>query len=284
MKLVAAIRAAAHDSPPPAIDGLVAAQSDMAAHGALESELRMAHLLGQCAHESLRFTKVVESLSYSTADRIFVVFRRHFRDLAHAERFVRNPQKLANHVYANRNGNGPPSSGDGFRFRGRGYLQLTGRSNYARFGDRLGIGLVDAPDRATEPGIAWQIAAAYLGTRKKQGKTAFEWADQNNVEAVTLIVNGGTNGFEDRRSRTARALSALRGIRVLPRLKRGAEGDDVELLQRALAAKGFSPGALDGDFGSNTVEAVKTLQAAAGLRADGVVGHDTWIELKPFPS
>jgi putative chitinase len=283
MKLVAAIRAAAHDSPPPAIEGLVAAQTDMAVHGALDSELRMAHLIGQCAHESLRFTKVVESLSYSTADRILVVFRRHFRDLAHAHQFVRNAEKLANHVYANRNGNGPPRSGDGFRFRGRGYLQLTGRSNYARFGDRLGIDLLAAPDRAAEPWIAWRIASAYLGTRKKQGKTAFEWADQNNVEAVTLIVNGGTNGLDDRRSRTASALSALRSITVLPRLKRGAEGDDVARLQRALAAKGFSPGALDGDFGSKTVAAVKAFQAAAGLRADGVVGHDTWNGLKPLP-
>ena len=284
MKLKAAIRAAAHDAPATAIDGLLQVKDEIAGQGALDNELRAAHMIGQCAHESLRFTVVVESLFYTSADRLLQIFGRHFRDRAHAQQFVRNQEKLANHVYANRNGNGPPRSGDGFHYRGRGYLQLTGRSNYTKFGQRLGIDLVGNPGQAAEPAIAWRIAANYLATRKRGGKTAFAWADDNNVEAVTRIVNGGTNGLPDRRSRTAKALNALRGIRVLPQLKKGAEGGHVELLQRALAAKGFSPGAIDGDFGSNTVKAVKAFQKASGLTADGIVGENTWKKLKPLPT
>ena len=175
-------------------------------------------------------------------------------------------------------------SGDGFRFRGRGYLQLTGRSNYRTFGRRVGIDLEADPDQAAEPDTAWLIAASYLANRKRGGKTAFQWADDNNVEAVTRIVNGGINGLADRRHRTARARAALGGVARRPRLKRGDEGDSVELLQRALAAKGFLPGAIDGDFGPKTESAVKAFQAAFGLTADGVVGVKTWKALEPLPS
>lgn len=282
--LKSAVRAAAHDAPKTAIDGLTQVEDKLAELGALDNELRAAHLIGQCAHESLRFTHVVESLSYSTVDRLMQIFGRHFRDRAHAKQFLRNSKKLANHVYANRNGNGSPQSGDGFRFRGRGYLQLTGRSNYRTLGKRIGIDLEADPDKAAEPATAWLIAASYLATRKRGGKTAFQWADDNNVEAVTRIVNGGLNGLMDRINRTARARAALGGIPVQPQLKKGDKGDSVELLQRALAAKGFSPGALDGDFGGNTVKAVKALQASVGLTADGVVGDNTWKALKPLPS
>jgi putative chitinase len=284
MNLASAIRAAAHDAPDVAIDGLSLARDEISRHGALDNDLRAAHMIGQCAHESLRFTRVAESLFYTSVDRLMQIFGRHFRDRSHARQFLRNSRKLANHVYANRMGNGSPRSGDGFRFRGRGYLQLTGRSNYHTFGRRIGIDLEADPDKAAEPATAWLIAASYLANRKRAGKTAFEWADDNNVEAVTRIVNGGINGLADRRHRTARARAALGGIAPRPRLKRSDEGDAVELLQRALAAKGFSPGALDGDFGPRTEGAVKAFQAAVGLTADGVVGVKTWKALEPLPS
>ncbi len=284
MRLRAAIRAAARKAPPDVIDGLLQAEDKIASQGALDNELRAAHMLGQCAHESSSFRTVFENLRYSSADRLLLIFPKYFKSLAQAKPFVRNPQKLANRVYADRMGNGPESSGDGFRYRGRGYLQLTGRENYTKFGKRLGVDLVGKPDLAVKPEIAWQIAAAYLATRKKSGKTAFQWADENNVEAVTLIVNGGTIGLSDRRSRTGKALNALRGLKMLPQLKKGADGADVELLQHALAAKGFSPGTIDGDFGSKTVKAVKAFQKASGLTADGIVGEGTWKKLKPLPS
>lgn len=284
MELSSAIRAAASDAPDTAINGLESVRNEVSGLGALENALRAAHMIGQCAHESARFTRVAESLHYSTVDRLLQIFGRHFRDRAHARQFVGNSQKLANHVYANRMGNGSPRSGDGFRFRGRGYLQLTGRSNYRAAGRRIGIDLEADPDRATEPGTAWLIAANYLATRKRSGKTALQWADQNNVEAVTRIVNGGLNGLPDRRNRTARARAVLSGETPRPLLRKGDKGESVELLQRALAARGFSPGAIDGDFGPGTERAVKAFQTDARLQADGVAGENTWKALEPLPS
>ena len=284
MDLKAAVKAAARDAPRTAIDGLEQVRDKIAEHGALDNELRVAHLIGQCAHESTRFTRVVESLHYTTVDRLMQIFRRHFNSRSHARQFLRNSEKLANHVYANRNGNGSRQSGDGFRFRGRGYLQLTGRSNYRVAGRQIGVDLENNPDLATEPETAWLIAANYLSRRKRGGKTAFQWADENNVEAVTRIVNGGTHGLTDRRNRTARALLALGGIERRPVLRKGDEGDSVALLQRALAAKGFSPGAIDGDFGPKTDRSVKAFQTANNLTVDGVVGEATWKALEPLPS
>ncbi len=284
MKLKSAIRAAARNAPATAVRALHDVRTEVAAQGALDNERRAAHLIGQCAHESASFTRVSESLFYTTAERLVAVFPRHFDDVAQARGFVRDPEKVANYVYGNRMGNGGPRTGDGFRFRGRGYLQLTGRENYRRFGKRIHVDLEGTPDLAAQPATAWLIAASYLANRSRLRKTALEWADDNNVEAVTRIVNGGIHGLEERRRRTGRALSVLEGGTLRPKLKKGAEGHFVEILQNALAAKGFSPGAIDGDFGPKTRIAVKALQGAFGLKVDGVVGEDTWKKLEPLPS
>lgn len=281
MDLRAGVRAAASDAPESAIVGLEAVRDRMATMGALETELRMAHLIGQCAHESLRFTVVSESLFYTTADRAFAIFPRHFRNINHAGEFLRDSEKMANHVYANRNGNGPSESGDGFRFRGRGYLQLTGRANYTVFGNRLGIDLVEKPELAEAPETAWLIAGSFLATRGRAGRLAFDWADRNNVEMVTRIVNGGTHGLADRRLRTARALEGLGGEAPRPTLRLDDVGEAVVILQRALAASGHALGALDGHFGEKTLAAVIAFQSAEGLGPDGVVGSKTWAALAP---
>lgn len=284
MKLKQAVRAAANDAPDSAVEALENVRDAIAQFGALDNERRAAHLIGQCAHESLRFTRVAESLFYTSTNRLMQIFGRHFGSTSQARGFLRNPEKLANRVYANRMGNGSPRSGDGFRYRGRGYLQLTGRSNYRIAGRRLGIDLVANPDLAAEPETAWMIAVGYLATRKRQGRTAFEWADDNNFEAVTRIVNGRTNGIEDRRHRTILALAALGAMQVRPSLQKGDEGDAVELLQRALASRGFSPGAIDGDFGRKTDAQVRAFQRWVGVRANGVVNESTWRALEPLPS
>ncbi|MDA1098243.1 MAG: peptidoglycan-binding protein [Proteobacteria bacterium] len=283
MELASAIRAAAHDAPDTAIAGLEQAEVQIAPQGALGNLLRGANMIGQCAHESVGFTRLSESLFYTTPERLLAVFPRYFHDAAQAAEYVRNAEKLANYVYGNRMGNGPPASGDGYRYRGRGYLQLTGRENYRKFGSRLGLDLEADPEGAMEPATAWLIAASYLATRSWHGKTALEWADDNNVEAVTRIVNGGLNGLADRRHRTSLALAALEGDQVLATLRPGDEGGLVERLQHALSARGFSPGALDGDFGAATENAVKAFQAANGLGNDGVVGANTWAALAPLP-
>ncbi len=281
MDLRAGVRAAAPDAPASAIAGLEAVKARLAKMHAMDSALRMAHLIGQCAHESLRFTLVSESLYYTTADRAFAIFPRYFRNITHAGEFLRDSEKMANHVYAGRNGNGPSESGDGYRFRGRGYLKLTGRANYTVFGKRLGIDLVMHPERAEDPEVAWLVAGSFLATRGRAGRLAFYWADRNNVEMVTRIVNGGTHGLADRRLRTARALEGLSGQVVRPTLGLDDVGDAVVLLQRAVTAGGQALGALDGHYGQRTLAAVIAFQDAEGLLADGVVGEKTWKALEP---
>ena len=146
MDIAAAIRATAPKAPNDAIDGLLSLHDMGDAQGALASSLRGAHLIGQCAHESGGFTRRIESLYYSSGDRIFAVFgRKYFGGITDAEGFAKNQRKLGNHVYANRMGNGDARSGDGFRFRGRGYLQLTGRENYRSLGRRISLDLEASP-------------------------------------------------------------------------------------------------------------------------------------------
>jgi putative chitinase len=285
MELATAIRSAAPNAPARAISGLLSVKSQVEAFGALDTPLRAAHLIGQCAHESGGFTRLVESLYYSSGARIFAVFGpRHFNGIAQANRFARNQQKLANRVYASRMGNGDTASGDGFRYRGRGYLQLTGRSNYRIFGARAGIDLEADPERAAEPATAWAIAASYLANRSRAGKSALAWADEDNVEMVTRIVNGGSNGLDDRRILTARALAALDGGAARPALLIGAEGPAVLQLQQRLSEQGFLPGAIDGDFGPKTEKVLKAFQIRAGLAATGRADTATWQALEQVPS
>ncbi len=192
-----------------AVDGFMAVKEWMDQQGIFDTPERFAHLLGQCAHESTGFTRTVENLNYTTAERIRAVFgKRRFPSLVDAQEYVRQPRLLANKVYGGRMGNTRPD--DGWRYRGHGWLQLTGRDNHRRFGASIGMDLDAKPELASEPEVAWKIAANYLATRSRAGKTALEWADLDNVEMVTRIVNGGLNGLADRRTRTARALAVLK--------------------------------------------------------------------------
>lgn len=274
MNLQAAVQAAAPGAPAGAAAAVVALNPT---DPTLATPLRAAHLIGQCAHESLGFTRSAEALHYTAPERLMAVWPRRFPTRSAALPFLRDPERLANHVYAGRMGNTRP--GDGYRYRGRGWLQLTGRANYRRFGTLLGTDLEGAPDRAAEPGTAWRIAAAYLATRRRMGRSALEWADADKAEMVTRIVNGGLTGLADRRLRTAAALAAL--IDAPTSLRRGDEGPEVLLLQRALAARGFAPGALDGDFGLRTEAALAAFQRQAGLTPDGIAGPDELAALLP---
>ena len=192
-----------------AFHGFMAVKEWLDLRGLLYTPLRLAHLLGQCAHESTGFTRRTENLTYTTAERIRAVFgKRRFPSLVDAQGYVRQPQMLANEVYGGRMGNTRPD--DGWRYRGRGWIQLTGRENYKRFGAPLDLDLDGEPDLASTPAAAWKIATAYLAIRVRAGKTALEWADLNDARMVTRIVNGGLAGLVDRRARTDRALAALR--------------------------------------------------------------------------
>jgi len=281
MDLEAAVRAVAPNAPATAIAGLQAARPGLERIGALASANRAAHLIGQCAHESGGLVRLAESLFYTTPERLMAVWPGRFRSRASALPFLRNPQRLANTVYANRSGNGAPASGDGYRFRGRGYLQLTGRANYADFGPLAGVDLVVEPDRAAEPATAWLIAGHFLARRRRKGRTALEWADTGAIEMVSRIVNGGLHGLADRRELTARALAALQGPAFFATLRRGDSGSAVERLQSALARRNFAPGAIDGDFGPRTERALRNFQTQAGLAVDGIAGPAAWAVLSP---
>lgn len=181
----------------------------------IESRLQVAHLLAQLAHESAEFTRLVESLNYSSAERIVAVWPFRFwvpsakeplrppvrRD---AREFVGNAILLANCVYAGRNGNGNESSGDGWRYRGRGPIQITGRSNYARAGQALGLPLVESPEIVVDPDVGARVAAWYWSDRG-----IGSWADADDLSAVTKRINGGTHGLDDRRRYLQTAKQAL---------------------------------------------------------------------------
>lgn len=162
-------------------------------YGINKTPRRFSHFMAQLAHESANFSKLEENLYYRP-QRLLEVFARYFTDLTHAEQYARNPEKLANRVYANRMGNGDEASEDGYRYRGRGYIQLTGKDNYINIGDRIGKDLVNSPDLVAEdPKIALLVAADYWDSRNINAA-----ADLDDVERVTELINGGHKGLDDR--------------------------------------------------------------------------------------
>ncbi len=203
------------------------------------TDKRLASIFGQCAHESAGFRVRFENLNYSAAG-LKAIFGRHFSSQAERNHFARKPEMIANRVYSNRNGNGSEASGDGWRFRGRGYIQLTGRSNYRISGAAVGVDLESNPEQAANPDIAWMVAVRYMASRKRSSKTLLEWADLSDDLMVTKGINGGTNGLHDRIVNTAKALHALSGK------------TDTAEWQALLLAAGFDPGPIDGLMGPKT--------------------------------
>ena len=169
----------------------------------IDTPLRQAAFVAQCAHESRLFTALEEGLWYRSADRIRAIFRGSVPTLAVAQRLVGNPQALANHVYANRNGNRDEASGDGWRYRGRGLIQLTGRSNYTRAAAELGRPYVDQPDLVLEPADACLTAAWFWNAGKLNAL-----ADASRIDAITRAINGAAMAGADERRRLFEAALA----------------------------------------------------------------------------
>lgn len=155
--------------------------------------------LGQVLHESGKLELLSENLNYS-AERLRQVWPSRFPTAAHAAACARNPEALAERVYGGRMGNDKP--GDGYRYRGRGLMQVTGRNNYAQVGRDIGVDLLADPDQLTEPAIALAASVAWW-------ERNIPAAILGDVVAVTKRVNGGTAGLEDRRELTAKAREAL---------------------------------------------------------------------------
>lgn len=161
---------------------------------------RIASFLAQTGHESGQFNRLTEGLYYKTAARLVAVWPKRFPNEAAAAPYVANEQKLANYIYALRIGNGPESSGDGYRFRGRGLIQITGRSNYADVGKALGVDLLATPELLIEPKWA-ALSAAYFWFGHGLNALADDETDDNDIEDFTTMtkkINGGTAGLQDR--------------------------------------------------------------------------------------
>jgi putative chitinase len=168
------------------------ALSDAMDEFGIDTPARMAMFLAQCAHESSYFRLTRENLNYS-ADGLRKIFPKYFRD-RDADDYHRQPEKIANVVYSSRMGNGDEESGDGWRYCGRGFIQLTGKSNYDACGAALGVDLHDNPDYLETPEGAARSAAWFW---HKNGLN--KYADSDDIVGATKRINGGTIGLEDRK-------------------------------------------------------------------------------------
>lgn len=170
-------------------DSVIAQIPETAEKFGINTPLKLAHFLSQCGHESGGFKVVNENLNYS-ADGLKKIFGKYFPDNL-SESYARNPQKIANKIYANRMGNGDENSGDGYKFRGAGFIQLTGKDNYTAFGKAIGQDLIANPDLvATKYPL---LSAAWFFQRCLPKCTD---ASDAAVTAVTKCVNGGSIGLE----------------------------------------------------------------------------------------
>jgi putative chitinase len=177
--------------PPVAYDRLV---DSLSRTKSVTSNFRLAHFLSQVAHESGNFTVLYENLRYSS-NRLRVIFPKYFPTVQLANEYAMKPERIANRVYANRIGNGNEASGDGYKFRGRGYLQVTGRSNYKLFSDYIGEDCVESPDLVA---TKYPMDSAIWFFDRNKLWSLCDKDDNASVLAVTKRVNGGTNGLADR--------------------------------------------------------------------------------------
>ena len=159
----------------------------------INTKLRICHFLAQVLHESGHLKYKSENLNYS-AKTLRSVFGKYFKTDEIANQYARKPEKIANRVYANRMGNGDEVSGDGWKFRGRGLIQLTGYNNYKACGQDLGLDLVNNPDLITsDPEICVKTACWFWQKNKLN-----ELADKDDINSITKRINGGLNGINDR--------------------------------------------------------------------------------------
>jgi putative chitinase len=227
------------------VDALGPVLHAILAQYAIDTDTRVARFLAQICHESAGFRATEEFASGS--------------------------------AYEGRKDLGNTQPGDGRRYKGRGLIQLTGRANYAEYGEALGLDLLNNPEIACEPITSLRIACEYW---KRRGLNKF--ADQDDIETITRRINGGLNGLHDRRAYLMKAKAVFSGTApdssAAPILRQGDKSAGVTLLQTKLNAAGYQV-TTDGSFGPGTATVVKQFQAAKNLAPDGVVGQATWAAL-----
>ena len=253
----------------------------------ITTERRVAHFLSQCAHESGGFKKLEENLNYS-AKALRAVFGRYFGEppKRDADEYHRQPEMIANYVYMDefrKYKMGNVEEGDGWRFRGRGLKQLTGRHNYTKFGESIGMSAEEASEYVATPAGAIESACWFWDTNNLNSI-----ADTDDVVKMTKKINGGNIGLEDRQKRYKHAMEVLGMdaddlgtdddsvediIDDIGVLRKGSRGDGVKIMQEALGI------GADGIFGPGTERALKEWQAENGLTADGIAGPATFAKL-----
>jgi len=169
----------------------------------IDTPQRLAAFISQCAHESADFTEVQENLNYK-AESLMRTWPSHFPTIEIANQYAHNQEMIANRAYANRMGNGNEASGDGWKFCGRGLIQLTGRSNYQNFADSLQMSIDDVPDYLKTYEGAIQSACFFW-----ENNNLNDWADKGDVKRMTKIINGGDLGYDDRLNRYTEAYNIL---------------------------------------------------------------------------
>ena len=190
-------------------DALFGKQTELGGHSLLEdydinTPKRIAYFMAQCHHESGGFVFVSENLNYK-ASGLVKVFPKYF-DENTAKAYEKQPQKIANRVYANRMGNGDEASGEGFKYAGKGIIQLTGKDNYTRFAQSLEISVEDAAEYMKTFEGAGQSACWFWETNNLN-----KFADAGDLKTMTRVINGGFKGMEDRELQFAR-ISKLLGM------------------------------------------------------------------------
>lgn len=231
---------------------------------------RIAAFIAQCGHESGGWRRFSENLNYS-AKALNAVFGKYFKRAGRdANLYARRPEKIANIVYANRMGNGDTNSGDGWRYRGRGPIQLTGKNNYVALSNDMGINVVDNPDIVSTNHTIALLSAIWFWNKNHLNK----YADNGDIRRMTKRINGGYIGLSDRIEHYKAALVMIKkgdavDINSIGILRKGSQGDAVKLLQKKLGLTA------DGDFGPVTERALKLWQRSKGLISDGIAGRNT---------
>ena len=267
-------------------EGWVDAMNEVFPKYEIDTPQRIAAFIAQCGHESGGWRTFSENLNYS-AKALDAVFGKYFvRAGRDANDYARQPEKIANVVYAGRMDNGDTDSGDGWRYRGRGPIQLTGKANYTAFSEDMDVDAVDNPDQVSEDKEIALMSAIWFWNKNGLNK----YADSGDIKTMTKRINGGYIGLEDRIHHWEEALHAMGAdvenhqddaddeddsfdLDEIGVLRKGARGEGVKLMQEALGI------GADGVFGPGTERALKEWQEANGLTADGIAGPATLGEL-----
>lgn len=244
----------------------------------INTEKRISAFISQCGHESGNWKVFEENLNYSR-QALTRVFGKYFSETDDSKLdpldYARNPEKIANVVYANRMGNGDTESGEGWLYRGRGPIQLTGKYNYEKFKEWSGVDVISNPDIIVKDLDVGILSAIWFWHTKNLN----ELADMGNVTKLTRKINGGLNGLADRKYHYDLCLDhfqtgCMTNTKSRTVVKLGDKGYDVRVLQMGINV------IADGIFGPGTKKALMEWQAQHGLESDGIAGPNTWRHIR----